>query len=108
MPKLKWQVGEKPTGRYRSFQPRSWPSCSYVEDGMSSAGYLVAVDRSSYHPVSAETTELRVYVACRDQDPVRFTNRRLSKSFMGVKAAKQALENFLAKHPEHWPLGLRP
>jgi len=28
--KLKWKVSEVPTGRYRSFHGRQWPSASYV------------------------------------------------------------------------------
>lgn len=29
-PKIKWKVGEKPTGMYRAFQSREWPTACYV------------------------------------------------------------------------------
>lgn len=62
--KLVWRVGEKPTGRYRSFHKRSWPSATYAGTE-EFAGFMVAVDGRGYTAREAETTELRVYVAVR-------------------------------------------
>jgi hypothetical protein len=36
MLKLKWHVGTVPTGRYRSFEKRAWPSADYA-DGRTAA-----------------------------------------------------------------------
>lgn len=102
--KLKWKVGEKPTGRYRSFQNRAWPSAEYSTGDH--AGHIGSVGDRSYHVSLTMTEELQVYVACRDQDKVRFTNRRLKGTFRGLDAAKAALQSFLDRHPEHWPEGV--
>lgn len=106
MVKLKWRVQEKPTGRYRSFHKRGWPTCSYVDDNMSHAGHIAAVDGRGYVPREAEDVLLEVWVACRSGQ-VNFTNLRMTKRFKGLKAAKAGLEDFIQRHPEHWPVGLR-
>jgi len=31
--KLVWRVGSEPTGRYRSFEKREWPSATFGKDG---------------------------------------------------------------------------
>lgn len=100
--KLKWKIGEKPTGRYRSFQQRSWPSADY-EDG-TYAGCLFPVEpRLSYHVRIAETTELRVHIALHNTGSPGWGAVRLKQTFVGVTAAKQALSDYLDAHPEAWP-----
>lgn len=106
--KLKWTVQQKPTGRYRSFHRHGWPTASYKTLGEEYAGHIAAVDGSAYTSRDAELATLEVWVACRDKNPVQFTNKRLVKRFLGLTAAKKALSDYLQAHPEHWPIGTRP
>lgn len=103
--KLKWKVGDKPTGQYRSFFNRSWPDATY-KGTESYAGKLVSVNDTSYEPRLAETEELYVYLADYSEGPA-WTLRRLKKRAIGVKQGKQMLQDFLDQHPEYWPSSLR-
>jgi hypothetical protein len=94
-PRLKWRIGETPTGRYRSFESRAWPHA----EGAAGAWYARIEADAAYEPRVAETTELRVYVADRSTGGP-FKWRRLKARPVGVKAAKELVAKFFALHPE--------
>lgn len=96
--KIVWKVGDEPTGRYRSFQHRSWPVATFGRDGPMAA-MLVPVEPMSYSPHIAETTELRIKVADYSMKDESFTWRRLKATVIGVTAAKELYLRFLASNP---------
>ena len=103
--KLKWTVGEKPTGPYKSFANRSWPTAEYPDGDF--AGSIAAVNGESYSPRIAETTELEVRVALRETDR-GWNAGRLKKRVVGVKAAKALLQDFIDRNVERCaPISLR-
>jgi hypothetical protein len=93
--KLKWRVGEKPTGLYRSFAERAWPSAELPN------GHIAAILEASeaYALRVAETTELRVRVADRSAGST-FVWRTLKARPVGVKAAKALVARFFEAHSE--------
>lgn len=97
--KLKWRLGEKPTGRFKSFHKRGWPSAEYA-DG-SPAASIAPEDNSGYWPNLAETTVLITRVA--DRAGHTFVWRRLTARPVGVKAAKLVAQEFIDKyHDKLW------
>lgn len=89
--KLKWRVGEKATGRYRSFHKRSWPTAEYANSRM--AARIGQVDGNGYEPRLAEQLTLMVYVA--DYVDTTFHWRRLIARPVGVRAAKAVAQEFI-------------
>lgn len=96
--KLKWKVGDKPTGRYRSFQKRSWPTATFGTEGEMAA--MIQADES-YSAKIAESTEVRLYVADHREKPWRW--RKFKNSFPGVTKAKSVAEDFFRQRPEWMP-----
>ncbi len=102
MMKFTWRVSPAPTGHYRSFERRSWPSAWWA-DG-SALAIITCVD--SYEPQFARSgrhAELWVLVANRDVDHDRygaFRWRRLPKPASTLAEAKRLLEDFLAANPQ--------
>lgn len=103
--KLKWRVAEAPTGPYRSFSHRSWPSADYPDGNI--AGFITCDD--SYVPAQAKAgthPPLHVYVSSyataeqREAGAGTFTNRHMKATFATLPEAKAALERYLAEHPE--------
>jgi hypothetical protein len=105
MPKLKWRVGDVPTGRYRSFEYRAWPSAEY-ENG-DTAGFISCVEE--YIPTNVKTgnhPELSVYICFRkltNEEKKKHGlvwNRKLAKKFATLAEAKKGLQDFLDKNPD--------
>lgn len=90
--KIYWRVGEKPTGPYRSFQTRSWPT-AYYEDGKVAFQIYPAVPKTSYDPSIKETEILIVSVA--DYVGNVFTWRRLKARPFGLTQAKKLAQEFV-------------
>ena len=103
MVKLKWQVGEAPTGKYRSFVKRSWPTASYKDTDRPA---LMIECEDSYYPAAAKTgqhKELTVMIADYSVTESTFQWRRLKARFAILDEAKAAGERFLNAHPEFLP-----
>lgn len=94
--KLTWRVGEKPTGRYKSFQKRSWPSAEYP-DGKP-AITLHQVDGDSYFPGLSEALTLEIRIADYWENGFRWMT--LKRRVVGVKQAKLVAQEFVDKHYE--------
>lgn len=100
--KHKWKVGEAPTGRYRSFEKRSWPS-AYYTDAQESVCAAIYCD-TAYSPSAAKSgqhAELKVCVADHSQVPWKW--RTLAQRFTSLEAAKAAVVAILEKHPHFIP-----
>ncbi len=100
--KLKWRVDPPPTGRYRSFEKRSWPLASYP-DG-SSAFYIRCEDE--YTPSSAKNgkhKELTLCVAVYKPEGVGFDWRVVKQRFTTLTVAKEAAQVLINNHLEWGP-----
>lgn len=101
-PKLKWKVQAAPGGRYRSFSFRAWPQLHTAD------GQLVASlsSEDEYVPGNVKTgTHAPVHATVHDyrQGSQGRKMLRLKASFETLQEAKDAVERFLARHPEMLP-----
>lgn len=98
--KLKWRVGEKPTGRYRSFHKRYWPQAWYGDHLVAA---LDEVDGDSYDYVISEDATLMVYVFDYRDGAVGRKMHRLKARPVGVKAAKALVQRFFEINSDWLP-----
>lgn len=108
--KLKWKTGAAPTGRYRSFDSRPWPSASYADSDRAAAyisctrSYTPALARN---PVLHDGTLLELAVLIADYTPIEgggsFKWRTLKRRFNTLEAAKDAALAFLTANPSYHP-----
>lgn len=99
--KLIWKASEAPTGRYRSFQRRSWPTATWGKDGPMAVA-LYSFDNSDYVPRLAELIEIEIRVADHRTDP-EWHWRKLKARGKGLKDAKRIAAAFFEAHPEFKP-----
>lgn len=92
--KLKWRVGEKPTGWYQAFQKRSWPSAEYLDEKMAVMLYDQA--GQSYEPRIAESCTIEIRVA--DYRGNGFHWMTLKYRAAGLKQAKAVAQKFVDQH----------
>ena len=102
--KYKWKVASEPTGQYRSFQRRGWPTAYYTDGHI--AASIVCVD--DYHPRDAREGRhalLRVQVADY-RHPLAGNTwvwRSMKNLFATLQEAKDAFAKLLVDHPELSP-----
>lgn len=106
MPKLiKWKVAEAPTGQFRSFAHRCWPTASYPGDKI--AAQILCNDSYSAFTVRSGSHEpLKVMVADYSVSP-SWQWRVMKARFSTLDEAKAAVLSFVEKHPEMRPEDLR-
>lgn len=99
--KLKWKVGEAPTGRFRSFYGRAWPM-AYVGDKC--AAYIICSDDYSAKVVK-ECSHAPLKVQIADYRRESNTNggafrwRTLKGEHTSLDSAKKAAQDFLSQYP---------
>jgi hypothetical protein len=97
MVKLKWRVAPAPTGRYRSFDKRGFPSAEYP-DGRPAAmleceeSYKATFARNGGHKPVA------VCVADYSKGGGRFTWRKLLVEFASIDYAKEMAARAIARN----------
>lgn len=99
--KLKWKVAEAPTGPYRSFEKRRWPTAEYV-DG-SPAARIECDDR--YVPANARSgnhAPLTLWIADHSAKP-NWAWRKAKSTFATLQEAKDAVTDLLKKNPQCVP-----
>lgn len=96
--KIKWTMGEKPTGRYRSFQHRAWPSAEYEDGKPAVMLYAVEDEHKSYRPSIKETATLRLRVA--DYHDNTFTWVGLVFRPVGLTTAKRVARDWIRAYGE--------
>lgn len=101
--KLKWKVGAAPTGRYRSFETRSWPSAKH-DDGRPAA-YLDCDLPYKKSATTMDGVEITVRVAdwsapSNTMTGEGFTWRKLKRHAVSLAEAKLLAARFLERHPE--------
>ena len=101
--KLKWRVSPAPTGRYRSFERRGWPSADLGERSMVTLycedEYVPADIRSGNHG------PIKVHVANRHTDRPQFTWRTLKQRATTLAEAKELAQDFFDRNPKFFGLG---
>lgn len=104
--KIKWKVAEAPTGRYRSFYDRSWPSAEYNENPIAR---LECDDE--YRPADVKTgnhAPITVYVAdwsVRETNPLgsAFVWKKSKVKANTLKEAKEMVDKILIDYPHFLP-----
>ena len=95
--KIKWHVAAIPTGRYRSFERRGWPSAEYA-DGRIAAWITCADD---YYPPDVRAgTHAPLILRVADHSIQPFKWRKMIVTFRTLAEAKVGFEKLLAQHPE--------
>ena len=100
--KFKWRVDPEPTGRYRSFDTRAWPSAVYDNDQQTTCAMIQCDDE--YTPERARTgnhAPLKLCIA--DHRETKFNWMVAKNTFATLKEAKAALTDIIARHPELAP-----
>lgn len=95
-----WKVDPAPTGKYRSFAHRGWPSADYAGDRIAAKIYC----EDDYEPQNARTGKhaaLRLHVADYSVTPWKW--RKAKGEFKTIQEAKDALVKILLDHPELMP-----
>lgn len=104
---LVWKNGEAPTGPYRSFHNRSWPS-AHDRGGNVAASLSVAGVSYSKRAADSGEHEIVVRVADHTNDNLgrpnkeigAFVWKQLKKKYRTVKEAKAAAEACLKANPQ--------
>ena len=109
--KIKWKVSPVPTGRYRSFEVRAWPTADYVGDYAATTilcekEYVPADVKTGNHP-PLTLLIAKWYTKEERGDKAAFDWVRIKRKFPTLKEAKKFAGEFLNRHPEYWPEHLR-
>lgn len=103
MIKYRWKVAPEPTGRYRSFEARGWPTAE-TSDG---ALICTIFCRDPYRPrqvALGQHGELTVRVRFACDNPItqgRFRWVTLKRRCGTLAEAKHLFESFLLQNPDH-------
>lgn len=106
MVQVKWKVAEAPTGRYRSFEKRGWPSASFKSNDRPAIAIYCA---DSYTPANVKEgrhAELMVNIADYSVEGQGFKWRTLKARFKTLDEAKAAGIRALEAHPDFLPKDL--
>lgn len=108
--KMKWKVEPEPTGRYRSFSHRGWPSATYPNGDF--AGSIRCEDdysgKRAKGLIPHKPLKVYVKVRCKTEEDVKkygtFQTRRLLGEFATLPEAKAALERWCTLYPQTLPV----
>lgn len=103
MIKLKWKVAPAPTGMYRSFHERGWPSASYNDSAETPAAMLLC--DQSYHPADVKSCnhgEITIKIADHSVG-VHWKWRTLKRRAKTLAEAKELAADFLTRNPQYGP-----
>lgn len=95
--KYKWKVQPAPTGRYRSFEKRGWPTADY-ENGRVAASIECEDDYRPQNAKEGKHSLLTVRIADHSTKP--FTWKKITKRFATLQEAKDAVDEIFKKYPE--------
>jgi len=102
--KIKWTVGAVPTGKYRSFQTRDWPSAEYP-DGTHCASIVPTLpEDEDYDPKKVKTgNHGPLVLLIADHSKPEWTKVRAKARYASVNEAKAALVKLLEANPHLIP-----
>lgn len=103
--KIKWKVSEAPTGPYRSFHRRGWPSAYYTDEAQTYAARIECED--DYYPANVKTGShapltLHIVNYSKSVDGQRIWSIAKRKCTT-LKELKELLLTILEQHPELMP-----
>lgn len=98
--KIKWKVSEVPTGMYRSFQQRAWPS-AYYENGDPVAQILCADQYIPRDVTDGNHDPLTVLVADYSVTPWKW--RKFKTHPATLAEAKAMVDRILVQYPHFRP-----
>lgn len=103
--KLVWRVEPAPTGRYRSFQHRGWPTAYYKGDAEQPAAFLTCEDE--YTPPRAREGQHQPITITllhhNDSKSKPWGRYRMKAQAETLDAAKATVQRFLDEHPSWHP-----
>jgi hypothetical protein len=106
MSKISWRVETAPTGRWRSFFKRGWPTGYSGRNGEPVARITCDTDYEPRRLKSADHNPLRVSVAIKNKNPSEegaWSWRRLKGEWSTLVAAKEAAQKFYDAHEGMFP-----
>jgi len=111
--KLKWRVAPVPTGRYRSFEFRGWPTATYADSDEWTA---VTIDcEDEYVPANARagshgplTIRLAQWYSPEERGSrAAFEWRTVVDRASTLQEAKEVAQKILNDRPDFWPEGVK-
>lgn len=107
--KIYWKVGDKPTGRYRSFDKRSWPTAWWGKPDTNDSRVAAFINSTDeYVPAwvrEGKHAPLTITV-CHYNHPESGSSSkrfRLKKQAATLDEAKQMVQAFYDSHPDWLP-----
>lgn len=101
-PKIKWRVGAEPTGKYRGFEKRAWPSACYDNDQETFCAGIRCDDE--YIPARVKTgNHAPLKVEVRDYSRKGEPTVVSSRTYATLKEAKAAVQSILKAYPHFMP-----
>ena len=98
--KYRWKVSPEPTGRYRSFEKRSWPTAWYANGEIAAS---ISCD-DDYRPVDArEGKHGPLTVAVADHSEEKWKWRRMKQRFSTLTEARDGFAKLLNIMPHLAP-----
>lgn len=104
--KIVWKVDSKPTGRYRSFASRAWPTAYYNSPDERAAAFLVCDDEYVPLRVREGKHSPLTIIMLHHQHPEAgnsWKRFRLKATAATLDEAKLLVEQFLAEHTDWHP-----
>lgn len=105
--KIKWKVSPAPTGRYRSFEHRSWPTGYYDSKEQKPAVFLSCKVDYRPHLVKVGDHPPITIIVLNHQDPESlpgWKRMQLTIPATTLAEAKERAQAFLDHHIEWWPV----
>lgn len=105
--KLKWKNSDAPTGRFRSFHKRGWPTADIAGTDIMAVMLSCEVSYSKAAVDAKSHGEIKVSIADRRKpnDPAAgaWVWRTLKERFHDLESAKATATRFVLAHPEFFP-----
>ena len=102
--KIKWEASPVPTGKYRGFSTRVWPSASF-ENGAYAATLSCADEYVPAKVKSGDHSEIIIRVALHGVNPPEsgLKTATLKRRAATLKEAKQIVVDFYNAKPQYVP-----
>ena len=103
--KLKWHVAEAPTGQYRSFSKRGWPTATFIgPNGQEELAFFLSCV-SEYVPKNVKIGHhepIKIIVLDRRENEKSWSQRAFTSRASTLAEAKERCQKFFDDHPEYF------